>query len=858
MLIELAHQWPNYRKRWWALLRKNEWSLLPLSNWPVDPMHQNIGDVIREWKAYGDEDEEQLALTEAEIRAYGDVRYGSDRRILNHQGKAATFLHSYGCALRGCPCGCRKFPFSEASLLGKGLRGCYVFSKRSGAPRFIHPEEMSILVGADPKAARTGTMREQLCLIGLIASPLQCLWVLGRLMIDYDKSQGHKPSFTLIELMAAYKKEILKDIRHEKREITIIQTCEKGESAIRQMNVSGRCTANDVVRAERIQIGWGERIGVIESMPNTDYGEEVSCIEIQQIQKRRKLQPPSREIVIYIYGGRTSQATKIFTGDFLFQCFPRLNISVDAKVLKKDGSLVSPDFRILFPASFCIVDPARFPGAGGGVLRGSGLRRADEVEEPATFAAQGITEVAIDREAMKIFVEAQKSFELWWSPKLILKIQEAWSILANAWVREKVGNENEAYGILWDSGHWVAFHAIWHNDHLQCIFYDGLRDEVSDDMHLFAVKLAKVREHGDVRIEVKKIISQSGGHHCGAIALMHLRYILGLQDNLNEQQAILWHRELVDDLGFMIRFEDESQYDFDISSTVEWQMIGSGPSAVQLKELAALLEEKGVPQSESQNRANAVIGKLGGSMVAHALRAENPWQVLKAAANAPSSRIRLVLAEEQKQFIEKRATSKFGAKIDNYKQKKQNAKQADLTLDPSLLMIEEEYFQDSEGKSVPVITFEEIAAGQKGVALANCYKAKNFIENSRSISPDALAILLVDLPPEDLLPSTKVKKLRYPAMYAGTREHILIFGGILNLGDKEVCRKMEKQGISADAIKTAVIKVQLARDQLQVPWQDINESAHQMSTQLLPALSFCEGKNCGTDCAKSHQILGEN
>jgi hypothetical protein len=60
---------------------------------------------------------------------------------------AATFLHSYGNALMGCPCGCRSSSFSLTSLRTKGLRGCFVQSRMHHNPHFLHPANLGLLLG---------------------------------------------------------------------------------------------------------------------------------------------------------------------------------------------------------------------------------------------------------------------------------------------------------------------------------------------------------------------------------------------------------------------------------------------------------------------------------------------------------------------------------------------------------------------------------------------------------------------------------------------------------------------------------------------------------------------------------------
>ena len=112
---------------------------------------------------------------------YQDPIYGTDNRGLDLRAPAPTALHSWGSALRACPCGCRKHPLSEHRLVQHGLRGFSVPSTLQGQPRFIHPKEAGLLNTWPASIPLPSPARGALVLIGQIAAPLQAVWVFSHI-----------------------------------------------------------------------------------------------------------------------------------------------------------------------------------------------------------------------------------------------------------------------------------------------------------------------------------------------------------------------------------------------------------------------------------------------------------------------------------------------------------------------------------------------------------------------------------------------------------------------------------------------------------------------------------------------------
>ena len=136
--LELAHQWPSRRRRWWAILMPASWQTTGFSTWPSHSPYLNVGTIFGHFTHWDDHDEMDLRLNQTEINKFGDRAYGNDKRKLEENDVAAALLHSYANGTSPCPCHCRLQAFLETSLRSKGLRGYYIQVEEDEPPRFLH------------------------------------------------------------------------------------------------------------------------------------------------------------------------------------------------------------------------------------------------------------------------------------------------------------------------------------------------------------------------------------------------------------------------------------------------------------------------------------------------------------------------------------------------------------------------------------------------------------------------------------------------------------------------------------------------------------------------------------------------
>ena len=187
VVLDLGDQWVSRRCRWWCTMVPVGLPKLELVPWGQIRPKPVAGDEIQHWPAWPLSEEQALAWTQEEKAMYGDERFGNDPRRLNVCSQAPTALHSWGAALRPCPCGCRAKAFSLHTLLHRGLRGFGIFSEVLQGIRFPHPAEVGYLNTLPPDFQHVSEPRTALVMVGQLAAPLQALWLSSQIKAWAEK-----------------------------------------------------------------------------------------------------------------------------------------------------------------------------------------------------------------------------------------------------------------------------------------------------------------------------------------------------------------------------------------------------------------------------------------------------------------------------------------------------------------------------------------------------------------------------------------------------------------------------------------------------------------------------------------------
>ena len=252
---------------------------------------------------------------------------------------------------------------------------------------------------------------------------------------------------------------------------------------------------------------------------------------------------------------------------------------------------------------------------------------------------------------------------------------------------------------------------------------------------------------------------QRDSFSCGTLALLHMAAALGLPGLLMPNAVKALHLWLLRHSG---------------SETFR----AKGPAdASALQQLAEFLVKHGVFPQAASERAQLVANKVGMTAIQQALNSRNPWAALKDKASQPGTSIRLVTHEELEAQIAARAKSKHGAHVPRAKDKKSRTVAPRISaeqLDVTMLQLDKSHFKDEDGDDIPQIQFNEVRSNGRGIAICTQADARAFIADPKSISTDALALLVLPPLPSEALASAKIISMRFPAVYGVHKEPMLI------------------------------------------------------------------------------------
>ena len=209
--LELGLIWVSRRRRWWACLVPKDAAPFHLLPYPGKTPLPVVADVLTEWPSWPASEEQDLAWTEAETRLMFDPRYGQDQRVLDCRSQVPTALHSWGSALRPCPCGCRTGGFSDLRLQSGGLRGIGAPSGLLGVLRFLHPCEAAFFNGLSPAFRFLRGARAGLCLVGNISAPIQANWLFTNLQSWSAAELQDEPKIDPVAALDAFLQRLLRE-----------------------------------------------------------------------------------------------------------------------------------------------------------------------------------------------------------------------------------------------------------------------------------------------------------------------------------------------------------------------------------------------------------------------------------------------------------------------------------------------------------------------------------------------------------------------------------------------------------------------------------------------------------------------
>ncbi|CAJ1337775.1 unnamed protein product [Effrenium voratum] len=121
--------------------------------------------------------------------------------------------------------------------------------------------------------------------------------------------------------------------------------------------------------------------------------------------------------------------------------------------------------------------------------------------------------------------------------------------------------------------------------------------------------------------------------------------------------------------------------------------------------------------------------------------------------------------------------------------------------------------------------------------------AMHFINDAQSISTDALAIITTsELPTQPTV--QQAETIRFPAVYTGTNEPVLLTGSLIQIGDTTVKRVTKSAEPLQDEIATATIRVSVFADECPHDWQAFVKAPIKSIVKNTPLLQKCPDASC--------------
>ena len=844
VVLDLSHQWASKRLRWWAVLLPSNMPALALPSWPQSVSLWTVAQVIPEWPIWPAEEEAALLWDPAEIAAYSNPDFGQDDRTLASTAQAPTALHSWGNALRACPCGCRAEPFSEQSLRSRGLRGIGVPSANSLAQRFLHPREVALLNALPPLHPLPSDPRAALCLVGQLSSPLQALWIFAHIRRWAAEAYGSSEVHPMSELKA-----FQEFLLQQRQDFWLTPTLKhggefrfRGDVLEHSLHIPEPVTAGQLARLAKaslapghfVRVLSGDRILLAQAFLHPQPHGPV--YEVRTIVKRARLDEEA---------GTDLQPRALSFSPFASDPWPP---SADACACTPQPAATPCGSRLA-----SVAPPVPPSGQGTSLANptsGDPSELPEDIVASASLARSafalpttGCTDIAIWCGLAAIMQQCPDCSALQLPPRVadvLLKLALLGRPLPPSLAAAaRISGDHLSLVPFVHHNHWTLLALRVQGSAAHATVLDGIPGRNTAAARTLAHSLCYL---GGLCLESfceQSLWQQQSQHDCGEVLLAHAISLLPVDAN---DSPIRTARALLAALP-------------DFAS----DLVGSGGmSTEQERELQHLLVQKGVPPEAAAPRVQSAIAKLGSGALAAALKQRNQWQALKAAANKPGSLFKWVQADELQAHIASKAQDKFGTEVSRPRAKKQKPARkpfaAPLHIDPGQLQLAEGSFISKAGTPLKQLAYEEVQTQASGVCFCTVDQAGPFLALGRNLSVDALALATTAELSGDL--STRASALRYPAVFGPTQEAILVSGSLIQLGDEEV-QLCATDIAEVDHLTTAVCRLSLFRDEYKYAWDKFCEAPLRTILQQVPEFQVCKSPTCGGQCIGFHAAVDE-
>ena len=797
---QLARVWPLYRNSQLLLLHSARNPCVSLDSFPNVPRFAALSQVVSDWSFCNREELTALLWTPEDIEALQAIGKSPSSCLLNMQGVCPGF---FGISSEGVPSVAVRV--LEPELAFRHL------AAREASFICTFPLDYSLTSG-----------RKVLSLLSRSTPPVIVLWTLLRYVEAFFQPGAPLPKGSADSALESHLAQILQCSR-DKWPIPSIAApfsiVLKVQHATIPVQVEPFTRVEHLLAAESRLGGWGLRVQISSHgrLLALDSYLRPGTYELHHQEKTSARDPPIEPLTVVVETGESQQELRLPFGSFVWELRDSLSLPSTVQVT---GMLPGPSVRM--DSRIFHVSHVRF--TAGGASAGMDHVMLSELAHQTSELQHAL------RDSSFRFLEPH------FLSTILLQHPEVGLRKLARLLPPKV---TKVAGFFAYGGHWAL---VTYDAHLSPpgVYYDGAPGRLHKQAQWILEAIHEINGGSDFALQQRSLLKQHGGSHCGSIALANLQWHLNPSFTITEPQLLAFHETYCPS-----RFVGGGAMDF----------------AAAQKWLTDFLPGKGVPPEKAQERAAVALKKLGVSVIARCIDHKNPWQALKQAGNEAGRQFQWVSYEELQTHIASQSLNNKGADGSDRPRKPRKAERkppsnTSFALTPSRLHVPEAAFVDQVRSPLPQIQLDNLSPTARGVVVVTLAQALPFLKDDKSVSVDALALLTTQEVPSEAHGLLPVVNMRWPAIYAGTQEPILVCGSLIQLGDENVA-KANAAGAFPKPIDTILLRVQVYRDQYPDDWSAFIKGPVRSLCYRYPCMQKCNSVGCGASCPKYHSPVDE-
>lgn len=821
-IVKLGNAWVCKRDRWIAIFSAPPIGLIDLPDLPFCDDYQVVGHVMPRLMPWPESDMQQLRLNLYELSKFHEFAVGGVEALyFDVSGKCPTLLHSAGNQLYACQCGCRG-PLSLQRISTKGLVGVLVplgttqvhCQKVMEHCRYLHPEEMWVLMGGMPGQQWGVNLRLAMAGIVQAISPIVGLWIFAHVKRQLESFLGVTSQCKPRQVLDLYLQQLsAKCSAFWIPEVPPTVPCHEADESV-----------EDVVPAQ-LRLSFpslgvpSQPVAFVRGLTGRQLLEAEAALDSERKNWTLRVDGLDFDVDLPLPDNACLQVVPVAWTDVRDPCSSPVPCCLSLNEVRSahKGTGVPGD------------DPTTLQGIGclQAVTMSMNDRQAILAQQGPVWGDDeilfGLTRIAL--------VTDDDQFVQVWDPLLlsnllVLPDSPEWKSLVGALTPVATVISAVLVGT-----HWVP--VVFRVDSVGAkLFTTPVQDAFTGLFEGLCHVIGRF-SNGLAGAWTSHAIPFLVTEHCGALVLCFVRHLL-CGESMPVSASVLSDFARRSRLEFVQEMQDQCL-----------RPMLAGLGVTEHEQLADMLAKHGVPGAESKDRAQHVMQVLGKEPVVKAMQSSNPWKELKWLANQSRPPMQLIKPSELRQVVEKRqADHPVGTKRHKVpKGKGKGVRLQPYRIDPDALRLEAGVFQTMAGAPLSQVSLVQLGPAVSGVAIVSKETARPYLQAAHPVSSGALALFVVD---GDEYPVSQfaVTKQRVPLVCASNAEPVLLDGLLVQVGGSPVVRAPAAVKCAVQAVATCVVKVMVYKDMTVESWDQVSAHPVRHVFSKLPPLQPCEDSDC--------------